>query len=297
MTFRPAVAFALVLAAIPAPVAFSGCGAEDAAGVDVAKAASATAAKRTANITMHMSISGVGLPQPVRVDAQGVTDLRRPRMDITFDFGELLALAGQSGDGAVELLIDGGQLYLKPPSVQGLTIPEGKAWVGVRLAEVAQALGLDPQAIGKIFNADPSAQLRALRAAGHLKQLGSETLRGAKVSHVRGTYPPKQAIALLPADDRRAAEAALRRLSRLGGADPTNQPQTIDMWIDGSSVVRKLSSTAAIPAQRGLRPGKLALTYELTNFGAPLDVSRPDSVWDATDKLVGRLKAVAAGAA
>lgn len=76
--------------------AVAGCGADDAVGLDVAKAAAATAEKGTARVAVKVSVAGAGLPLPVDVNAQGVTALDAPKGKLTFDLKPLLGLAPAS---------------------------------------------------------------------------------------------------------------------------------------------------------------------------------------------------------
>lgn len=275
----------LTLLAGVAP-AVSGCGAEEVAGVDVAKAAQATSAKGTARVTMTMNMKGLGLPTPVDVEAKGVTALGEARMNVEFDFGALLAAAGAGGVGTMEMRLDGADLYIKPPEIQALDLPE---WIGLDLRRVIKAMGIDPAAASALFTVDPASQLRALKSAGGLEKVGTEEVAGAETTHLKGTMSTKDTIAALPPAKREAAEKAIAQLEELGGSQVADQRIPAELWVDGDAIVRRMRMTMEMPAQNGAPTGTMQLSYELSDFGAALDVSKPDGVVDYTDKLVRAL--------
>lgn len=276
----------LAVPALCAP-ALAGCGAEDVTGVDVARAATATREKGTAHVEMIMHLSGLGLPRDVELTAEGVTALGRPRMNLAMDFGPLLSAAGVGGDGTIELRLDGGDLYVKPPPIQALDLPE---WIGVDLARVADAIGIDPDAAGALFTFDLASQLRAMRSAGDLEAVRTEDVGGEKTTLMRGSFSTRDLLDVMPAARRRRAQAALDRLADLGGGpDMTAQRTPVELWIDDDSIVRRLRTTVQIPSQNGTGPRRAELAYDLEDFGAELDVSRPAGVVDYTDRIVGAL--------
>lgn len=279
-------------------VAVSGCGAEKAVGVDVAKAADATARKGTARVALTTRVQGAGLPAPVVIKASGVTALGASRGVVTFDLKPLLALlggtAGTAGD--LELRFDGGRLWARPPKLGSLTIPGGKHWVALDLPQVAGALGLPTKGLGALFTLEPSAQLRAIRAAKGLKEVGKEDVAGVPTTHFRGTYTLGDLLKALPAAERADAQKGVDALNRLGGGGTKlDAPVPADLWVDAGGMTRRLVSTAALPAQGGQPAGSVRQQYELSDFGAPLDVAAPPQAdtYDATDAVTSTLGSVA----
>jgi hypothetical protein len=237
-------------------------------------------------MTMHMT--GLGLPEPIEIKADGVTALGEARMNITFDFGQLLAAAGGDGAGTMEMRVDGADLYVKPPEIQALNLPE---WIGLDLRRVVRAMGIEPDAAGVLFTVDPASQLRALKAAGGLEEVGTEEIAGAEATHLKGTISTNDTLEALPPAKREAAEKAIAQLEKLSGSGAADQEVPVELWIDGDSIVRRMRMTMEMPAQNGAPTGTMELAYELSDFGADLDVSKPDGVTDYTDKLVGALTA------
>jgi hypothetical protein len=276
----------LALPALCAP-ALAGCGAEEVAGVDVAKAAAATTGKGTARMTLRMHMTGLGLPSAIDIEAHGVTALGAPRMNIAFDFGELLSAAGAQGlDGGVEMRLDGAHLYVRPPEIQALDLPE---WIGLDLRRVAEAMGIDPDAAGVLFTMDPASQLRGLRAAGGLEPVGTEEVGGAQTTHLKGTMSTRDYLAALPPAQRRRAEKAIAQVEALGGESAAGQEVPTELWVDGDSIVRRMRMSMRMPSPGAGAPGQMDMTYELSDFGAELDVAKPEGVVDYTGKLVRAL--------
>ena len=270
-----------------AGLAATGCGAEEAAGVDVAQAAEKTAAKKTAKATVTFRATGAGLPIPIDLKATGVTALDRPAGTMTMDLGPLLRLAGaQTGDGKLTIQFGGKDLYVKPPVVQGFEVPGGKEWVSVDLKKAAESFGLDTKGLGALFSVDPSTQLEALNSAKGLKEVGKEDIGGVETTHFRGTYTLSDFVAKLPADQKAAAEKALKDAEGLLG-ESLDQPQPADLWVDDEGVLRKMRGTTKLPAQNGMPAGTFSFDYVLSDFGAKLDTTPPPAgdTLDVTERL------------
>jgi len=280
-------------------IAVAGCGADDAVGLDVAKAAAATAEKGTARIAVKVSVAGAGLPLPVDVSAQGVTALNAPKGKLTFDLKPLLGLAGvaEGTASALEVRFDGGSIYAKPPKLDELKVPGGKPWISLELPKLAAALGLPAKGLGKLFTLEPAAQLRALKAAKGLKEVGKEDVAGAQTTHYRGTFTLSDFVATLPADERKEVEQAIEKVDALGGksAASLNDPVPAELWVDEDGVTRKLLSTTKLPAQGGQPAGTIKQSYVLSDFGVPLDAAPPaaSETFDATAELSRVLRQVA----
>ena len=298
MTFRPFALIAVLAALVPATVVAAGCGSGDLPSVSPAEAAASTSAAETARVNMTMKMSGMGLPLPMNVEAAGVSSMSEPKMDITMDFGQLMRLAGAGGDGKVRMLLDGGDLFVDPPAMEGLELPGGATWITADLGKALEAMGLDVAGLSELVRISPEQQIAALEAAGTVKTIGEETVDGVKTTHMRGTVKLSDYLEALPADRRERAEQALAELEKLQGAQgqSLDAPTPIDMWVDVDKLVRRMTSKATIPAQKGVPEGTYEMTMNFTDFGTKLDIDKPASgdVWDATDKIAEALKAAAA---
>jgi hypothetical protein len=56
-----------------------------------------------------------------------------------------------------------------------------------------------------------------------------------------------------------------------------------------------MRTSSPLPAQGGAPAGAFDMTYELSDFGARLDASRPAGATDLTDRLVALLSRLAPG--
>ena len=280
------------LAALACAVpALSGCGAEEAVGVDVAKAAEATREKGTARMTMTMRMSGLGLPGAIEVPAEGVTSLVEPRADFTMDVGNLLQIGTGDPGGKIRIVFDGADLYVDPPKLEGLRLPGGGGWIALDLRRVVDALGIDPEAAGALFTVDPASQLRALTAAGELEEKGGEEVNGVPTTHYAGSYSAEDVVETLPEGRRAKVLEAFEKLAeKAGDADAFSTPIPVEMWVDDDAVVHRMRMSSNLPGQNGAPAGRMDMTYELSDFGAALDVQRPEDATDVTDMIVRMLR-------
>jgi len=293
------ISLCLVVGGGVSATALAGCGTDDAVGPDVARAAEATAKKGTARIAMRISVEGAGLPLPIAIDAKGVMALNAAKGRVTFDLASLLGLAGapQGTPGELEMRFGGGTVYAKPPKLDQLEIPGGKPWVSLELPKLAGALGLPTRGLGKLFTLEPAAQLRALKAAKNLKEVGKEDVGGAQTTHYRGTLRLSDFAATLAPAERAEVEKGIKRLEQLGGQSNGNldEPVPVDLWIDEDGVTRKMLAETKLPAQNGQPGGTIKQSYVLSDFGVVLDAEPPaaQDTYDATEALAGVLKQVA----
>jgi len=281
--FVPVLAAAALAASL-----LSGCGAERAAGVDVAKAAEATAAKGTARISVKIAIKGLGLGSGLTITGTGVTALDRPAMDVTFDLSDLLGIAGILTGTDLKLRLDGAQLYVDAPDIPTVDIPDG--WIAVDLRRLATSFGVDPDAADALFTIDPASQLRLLQAVGRLRKVGHEKIDGVDTTHLQGAVKLGDVLDALPDAKREAAQKALDALAKIApAAADTNRVTPIELWVDADDIARRVRTTTTVPRAAGINPGTVTVRYELSDFGTPLDVSRPDGAEDYTDAIIAHL--------
>jgi hypothetical protein len=289
MTRRPLALIAALVALVPAGAVAAGCGSDDLTSVSAAEAAASTSAAETARTSMTMKMSGMSLPLPMTVKAEGVTSMSEPKMDLVFDFGQLMQLAGAGDDGKVRVLLDQGEMFVDPPAIDGLELPGGAQWITADLGEALAAMGIDAAGFSELMRISPEQQVAALKAAGSVKTVGEEKIAGVRTTHMRGTVKLADYLQALPADRRERAEKALKELDKLPGADgqSLDRPTPLDMWVDEDKLVRRMTSKSTIPAQNGVPEGRYEMTMDFTDFGTELNVDPPPSgdVWDATDEI------------
>ncbi|HEX6388657.1 MAG TPA: hypothetical protein VFZ89_04410, partial [Solirubrobacteraceae bacterium] len=123
----------------------------------------------------------------------------------------------------------------------------------------------------------------ALRAAGKLDPVGSETIDGAKTTHLRGSVRLADQLRLLPAKSRAAARDAVKRIA----GKQANAPQPVEVWIDEDNIVRRERAVITIPAHVLLRKGTITVQIDYSDFGTPLATDLPAAAdtFDATTML------------
>jgi hypothetical protein len=283
----------LLLAALALPAGLmTSCGSDDIeSSVSVADAAAATRDAETARVKLTMEVQGAGSPIPIEVTGEGVTAMGEPNMDVTFDFGPLLAALGGGSDGKARVVVDGGDVFVDPPALKGANLPGGATWVTADLAEIAKAAGIDVGGLGELVRVTPEQQLAGLEAAGSVEKVGEEEIDGETTTHLKGTVKFADYLRTLPADRRARVQKLIDQVEALpGGGDVTKEldkPTPIELWVDGDDRVRRIKQDTKVPAQQGVPAGEFKMTMDYSDFGTPLDIDRPegDEVWDATAQI------------
>jgi hypothetical protein len=258
------------------------CGGDEASpGAAVADAATKTQQAGSARMVFTAAMSGGGLPQSFEVQGEGEFDFDSRKGRMTYDLGGLLG-----GGRAFEVVLDDLVLYLKWPS-QG-TLPEGKSWFRIDLAEVGKYTGIDVAQLSQLSQGDPSQILLYLRGASSgVERVGTEELRGAETTHYRAEIDlgkaVEQSLEGLPTETQAALRQVINQLIERVGT----REIPVDAWVDEEGRARKVTTSfdAAVPG----RPAKLhtAVTMELFDFG--IDVTAEPPPIDETVDLLGLL--------
>jgi hypothetical protein len=209
------------------------------------------------------TISGITSDSGADVSAEGAFDLEDGRGVITTD---LPTVAGVPL-GKIEAVVDGGALYLKVPGI--LADQVGKEWVKLDVGEVSEKLAdIDISGLARAGTGNPTYALENLRGATNVTVVGEERVRGEKTTHYKATIDTDKAIAAAPSDERDALEKANDFLG--------NQQIPADIWLDAEGRLRKLVYSVDSPVGAGGNDGaKPTFTYELYEFGAPVDAEVP----------------------
>jgi hypothetical protein len=299
---------ACLLASVLVTLGLAACGGDDApppGGPDaVARAAAATAKAGTAATKITVEMRGFGLPKPLAVTGKGVTSLRSPELDLTFDLDPVVqAVAAQAPEAMLlgrglklRTLVKGSELRMQVPRIPGLTLPGGATWLGVNSREAVEAIGGDARALTTAMKVDPAGQLEALRRSGAVKEIGTADLDGEEVRRYAGSISQEESLAAVPKADR----AALRKaLEDLGGGAGRDVEIPFEAWVDGDGMIRREQFSVDTPAQDNVAPGKVVLRVEYSDFGRKLNLRLPAArdTYDATDTLVQLLEEGAAAGA
>jgi hypothetical protein len=234
----------------------AGCGTErPGQAVNVAAAAASTASQSTRiSVTTAMRTQGMS----VSFTETGV-----------FDFADsrgMLRMTGPAAGPASEELFVPPKIYLKlPGGVHGL-LPRGKSWVAVSSAATG---GLGTALLGPSGGTDPGDLLASLTAAAsRVRTLGTATLRGVPVTHLRLDVNPAKAVTQVPPGQR----AGLRAFATSLGAATI----PVDVWLDQQHMVRQVRWSPRLPGG-SLAPGgtRFTQTTDFYDFGVPVRVSPP----------------------
>ena len=269
LIFIPLLALALAAA----------CGGDEVSpGSAVADAATKTQQAGSSRMAFTAVMSGGGLPQTFEIQGEGEFDFEARKGRLTYDLGKLLG-----GAGELEVVLDGLVLYMKSPT-EG-TLPEGKSWYRIDLAEAGKYAGIDVAQLSQLSQGDPSQMLLYLRGASSgVEEVGTEELRGAETTHYRAQVDlgkaVEQSLEGIPPETRASLRKVVDQLIEQLGT----REIPVDAWIDGEGRARKVVTTFDA-AVRG-RAAKLhtVVTMELFDFG--IDVTAdPPSVDETVDLL------------
>ncbi|HEV2590865.1 MAG TPA: LppX_LprAFG lipoprotein, partial [Gaiellaceae bacterium] len=151
-------------------------------------------------------------------------------------------------------VLQGWTIYMKSP-VFSAQLPAGKSWVSLDLQKAGQKLGLD---FNKFTQQDPSDMLGALKKAGSLQKLGSETIDGVDTTHYHVTID----LAKAPNGPQ------LMKLTNL-------KSLPADVWIDGQDQLRRMKESYSVTT--GGQTISTSMQMDLSNYGEQVNVQVPSS--------------------
>jgi hypothetical protein len=291
MRMRLFLALLALVAALSA-----GCGGSEVAPVSspalrsLAQAARTTERAGSYRFDLSMTMSMPGQQQAIEVKAEGAVDEAGRQAEMTMDFGSLADAFGSFGgqlsgdDLKMELRFDWPVMYMRMPFLAG-KLPHGKEWVSLDVEAFAKQQGLQLPGVGSLGQSDPSAFLDFLKAAnGDLRTLGTEKIDGVRTTHYLAKIDLGELARTLPAAQRKQLRPALAQLEQLTGNGAV--APLVDAWVGDDRMLRRFSMTFSVPA--GGQSLDLALTMNLRDFGADVDVEAPDPADVADAAALGR---------
>jgi hypothetical protein len=257
----------------------------------LAQAAKHTERAGTYRFDLSMRMTLPGQQDAIEITADGAVDEAGRRAAMTMDFGSLANLFGGFGvqvsgdDLRMELRFDWPVMYLRMPFLTE-KLPSGKQWVSLDLEQLAQQQGVQLPGVGSFGQSDPSAFLDFLKAAnGDLRKLGTEKIDGVRTTHYLGKIDLGVLAKTLPAKQRKQLEPALDQLAKLTGNGVV--APLVDAWVGDDALLRRFEITFSVPS--GAQSFDLALTMNLHDFGADVDVRAPDPADVADAATLGGL--------
>jgi hypothetical protein len=262
------------------PLALAACGGGEEVAVEatpaaIASAGTATLDTGTARVEVAVTFALPGNDEPVTVEGGGVVDFDHARAELTID---LSALAGGLA-GLSELLPAMAESYLDQPmrTVQdgGVAYACADFFTMVLGADCLRIDTGETAGIPSPAGADATSLLRLLGGTEAVEELGTETLFDVETTHYRGTITTERALAELPDDAADELRGALERL----GIDDTALAQSVDVWIDGDGLVRRIRQEGGAPGGQG----PVVTLISFVQFGVDVAVAIPDDAVDASD--------------
>lgn len=238
----------------------------------LAGASAATVAGKTAKIGLRESVSVAG--KSVQITGSGALDFVHKSSEVT--------LALPAGVGSVQVRVLGSTVYVMVPSQARAKLPGHTPWVSVNLRQAS------PAQLGSTFGMQGGSENPA-QILGYLQDVtssvttvGTATVGGVSTTHVRAVIDLGKVAASQGGQSRHALQA-LRA---------TNVP--VDVYLDGQDRVRRIMLTLAVAAATGGQGGTVALTLNLSDFGAPVPISAPPAAQttDITGLLLSKERQV-----
>ncbi|HEX3517776.1 MAG TPA: hypothetical protein VHT29_01930 [Solirubrobacteraceae bacterium] len=249
----------------------------------VAQAAEATTQTDGAHVALSGSVSISGFATPITITGQGAFSFKANEGELEMSmagFPSSVTARLSGSDLEMHEIYKAGSLYIGSSLLAG-SLPTGAKWMRLDIAQVQQAIGLDPSSLMS-GGTDPTALLRYLKASGGSRLVSHELVRGVPTAHYTGTIDLLKAAESQPSSDPAKLRAAFSKLIAQSGL--RNLP--VSVWIDSHGLVRKMSLTMS--AGLGAQRSDVALSIEYFDFGAtPSIVAPPASeVFDATGQTL-----------
>jgi len=224
------------------PVVLAACGGSSSTAVGgdpVATAADATAQQASEKTDVQATIDLAG--QKLTLGGSGAFDKARDGMlHLAF------TLPGV-GSSKLDEVFRGNVVWISSPLLTSTL--NGKTWAKLDLGKQAKALGFN---LAVLTGQTPSAALSVLRlpASGSVTTVGKDTIDGVETTHYR---------------------------KELGGAKASgNTYNSVDAWVDGRNLVRKLQldyGASIDPTSK--EPAHTVVTMTLSGFGTPVTATPP----------------------
>lgn len=246
-----------------APLAASGCGADDVNPDALAQAADATRQQGGVHMTIDSTVEAAGRTIPVKME--GDADLRNTRAQMKTE--------GGNGIPAMETVMDGTVMYMK---MEGLEQAFDAEWIKFDLAEVGEEMGVDFEQLMQLGQGSPAEQLKYLRAMADLEEVGTEEIDGVGTTHYKGTVDLRKYPDTLPAAERERARKSVEKLVELSG----EATFPMEVWIDEDSLVRRQRFTMT---QKKPEEMETRMDIRFSDFGKQVEIDAPEGAKDLTE--------------
>jgi hypothetical protein len=252
----------------------------------VAQAAVISNAASGYRMTLTMQINSPALPTPIDATGGGSFDVggHTGSLSLTVNLGSIPELTQVLGASSLQLeeLIQGSTVYIKlPPALMSKIPGLSKPWLKINLSQAGSAAGI-PGLSAIISNpaaSDPSQLLRYLReTSGSVTKVGTATVDGRQTTHYRAKVSLDRVPDAFPAASRPQVRQAIASLERTTHAHLL----PVDVWIDGSHLVRRLQ--LALGETVSGQPLNAMLAVDIPQYGQqpPPAIPPADEVEDVS---------------
>jgi hypothetical protein len=254
----------------------------------LAQSASTSADATSGRFSFDLSLTFPGADEPFAFSGEGAFDEPSGRASFAVDmssFAKLLGgfvtgLGGAKASGLpdfddpagwrIDVVQDGTVGYVRFPALDG-QLPAGKTWIRGD-ADGPSTSGFDFGELEQFAESDPRDVLGALRAVtSEVETVGSDQLRGVEATHYRATVDPAELAKLASGRDRTEAQSLVDQISTQAGVGPF----PVDVWLDASGLVRKLSCSVEATEPSTSRSSEVSMSFELWDYGRAVDIELP----------------------
>jgi hypothetical protein len=245
----------------------------------LANAASATTRTGSARISMQMQMSES--QGSFNAHANGVMSFSRP---VHGTLTMQMNLPNSPTPVSMTERMLGTTLYMHMPFLNA-SAPQIKPWIKLDLGALGKAEGLNLGALMNSNTNDPASILGYLKGvSGQITVVGHETVNAVQTTHYRATVNYAKAIANMRRTNPAAATALQQSIDKTG-----TRTAPVDVWVDGSGLMRQERVSVAMPALGG----SMTIVLSLSDFGVPVHVSAPPA--SQTTDLLKMLRSQGAG--
>jgi hypothetical protein len=292
----PRVACALLAAA--AVLGAAACGGGDASPTvsgepisfeQLSRSAATSSDATSGRFAFDMSMTFPGTDESFAFSGEGAFDEASGRASFAVDmssFAKLLGgfVSGLAGPNAtdlpdfddpaawkIEVIQDGDVGYVRFPAVDD-QLPDGKSWMRAREGDAAAGGSFDLDEFEQFAKSDPRELLDLLGAVtSEIETVGSEQLRGVETTRYRAVIDPAELAKLAPSGEKAESRTLIDQITAQSGLGPI----PVDVWIDATGLVRKLSMSIEATDATTSQSSDISMSFEIWDYGESVEIELP----------------------
>lgn len=256
---------------------------------ELQRAAGTSADATSGRFGFSMELAFPGADEPFTFSGEGAFDAKSERASFTVDMSSFASLlgglfAGMAGTNAqdgpdfddpaawkIEAVQDGAVTYVRFPAMAE-QLPAGKSWIRTDAHQASGSQGLDFAQFQQFASNDPRKLLDLLQAvSGEIETVATEDVRGVSTTHYRATIDPRDYEKLVPLGKRAELESLVEQMVAQSGLGSF----PVDMWVDESGLVRKLTMSFSATQPGTTESAEASVTFELYDFGTNVEIALP----------------------